>query len=1184
MLLARVFREGVLRLNRAVSGRSFRLGSLLLFALAGLARAGTPPLPIINTNLIFDVTNTVFAGGALGNGVSNSAAAIQAAINTASTASASGATVRIRAVGVNTNYLCGPLRMASHVNLLIDSGTKLQMLPKSSWPSTSSNFINGATLTDAEISGSGIIDGQGTNWWYPLASSRPNFIEFDHCTRVLIQGVTLQNPPTFTIYLKNSDTSVTIQGITINTPFDSHNTDGFDISSTNVLIQNSFISTGDDNVEIGGSGAEATDITISNCTFGTGHGVSIGSKIGGGVNNLIVSNCSWNGTTTGIKIKSDRADGGLVQNLKYCDLTMTNVNFAIAFYMDYDVISAPINDFTITPADAAADVDESSTVPVYRNITISNLTAFGNSGIQGPGNIAGIIYGLPEQPVTNVTLTKVNILGRGANSTFCIYHARNIQIIDSNLTAPTTGTNTLTLYDAGITITNSAANTNLVTLGGLGAPSNTVLAFFNGQAAVTDTNLDGPNPYLTLGGSTLAVTNLLKLGGASTLNFGVGTNLTEIAVSGNLTLGGTFNITDFGGFTTTNYTLLTYGGALTDNGVTIGSTPNTNFTYTVDTNTIGVVKLDVTSSSCSVGAAGSISGLSSVASGASGVAYSISSVSGATTYTWTVPTGATIASGQGMTSITVNYGCSAVSGNVTVTPSNGSCSGTSGSLAVTVTGVGATGSISGLSSVASGTNGVAYSISSVSGATTYTWTVPTGATIASGQGTTSVTVNYSCSAVSGSVTVTPSNANGCNGSSGNLSVTVTGVGAAGSISGSTSVASGTNGVVYSISSVGGATTYAWTVPTGATIASGQFTTSITVNYGCSAVSGNVTVTPSNGSCSGTFSSLSVTVTGVGTAGSISGLSTVCAGQTGVIYSVSSVSGATTYTWTVPTGASIASGQGTISITVNYSGSAVSGIMMVTPSNGSCNGGSGILPVTVNPTPSCTVVPSSAAICADGSQTFTVNPSGGSPGYTYLWSDGTTGASITTNAAGTYSVTVTDSKGCTTSCSATLTVNPPPVAPTAANDGPIVEGNTLNLTASTIADVTYNWTGPNSFASTNQNPSISNATSAASGSYLVTVTDSNGCTSAAGSTIGLVTALRITAITAQGNDIQITWLTTGGTTNAVQATAGTPGYNTNFVDVSGPLLILGSGDTSTNYTDSGGATNTPAQFYRVRLVP
>jgi len=600
MMHTAVTRSGPRRSYGIVSGWVALVVAMALCLSTRLTNANTtPPLPVLNTNLIFDVTNTAFAGGALGDGVSNSAAAIQAAINTASASivgGQTGGTVRVKAVGTFTNYLCGPINMASHVNLLIDTGTKLQMLPKSSWPSTTT-FINGATLTDAEISGSGTIDGQGTNWWFPLASSRPNFIQFDHSKRVLIQDVTLQNPPTFTIYLKNSDTSVTIQRITINTPFDSHNTDGFDISSTNVLIQNSFISTGDDNVEIGGSGAAATDITISNCTFGTGHGLSMGSKIGGGVNNLIVSNCTWNGTEYGIKIKSDRADGGLVQNIGYTDLTMTNVNFPIAFYMNYDTMGSPSKSITITPSDAAADTSQSisSSTPIYRNIYITNLTAVGNSGTQGPGNIAGIIYGLPESPVTNVTLYKVNILGRGSDGTFCVYHARGINIVDSNLTAPTTGTNTLTIYNAGVTLTNSAANATVVTITGLGTPSNSVLSVFNGQGGTTDASVLGANPVLTLASSILTVSNSMSVGGSSRLNYGLATNATKTVVTGNLTLGGTLNVSDAGGFTNTTYTLFTYGGALTYNGLTLGTVPNTNFTYAISTNTLGQVNLIVSS-------------------------------------------------------------------------------------------------------------------------------------------------------------------------------------------------------------------------------------------------------------------------------------------------------------------------------------------------------------------------------------------------------------------------------------------------------------------------------------------------------------------------------------------------------------------------------------------------------------
>ena len=149
----------------------------------------------------------------------------------------------------------------------------LQMLPNTSWPGTTA-FINGSGLQDVEISGSGTVDGQGAAWWAAYNSSgisRPNFISFSGCTRLLIQNVTLQNPPTFHLMLKGNNVDLTIQGITINTPA-SPNTDGMDLASTNVLIQNCYISDGDDNIEIGGSDGPAAFITVTNCTFGIGHG------------------------------------------------------------------------------------------------------------------------------------------------------------------------------------------------------------------------------------------------------------------------------------------------------------------------------------------------------------------------------------------------------------------------------------------------------------------------------------------------------------------------------------------------------------------------------------------------------------------------------------------------------------------------------------------------------------------------------------------------------------------------------------------------------------------------------------------------------------------------------------------------------------------------------------------------
>jgi hypothetical protein len=81
-------------------------------------------------------------------------------------------------------------------------------------------------------------------------------------------------------------------------------------------------------------------------------------------------------------------------------------------------------------------------------------------------------------------------------------------------------------------------------------------------------------------------------------------------------------------------------------------------------------------------------------------------------------------------------------------------------------------------------------------------------------------------------------------------------------------------------------------------------------------------------------------------------------------------------------------------------------------------------------------------------------------------------------------------------------------------------------------------------------------------------------------------LRIISALPQNNDVVVTWQTAGGRTNAVQATVGDAngGYSTNFTDISGLIVLPGSGELTTNYLDAGGATNVPSRFYRIRLVP
>ncbi|MGA2241784.1 MAG: glycosyl hydrolase family 28 protein [Verrucomicrobiota bacterium] len=476
-----------------------------------------PPLPVINTNNIVNILD--FGASTTKDNTTN----IQNAINSAATTNG-GCTVEIPA----GTYLSGPLNLANNINLQIDTNAMLQMLPYGSWPGTST-FINGAGLHDVEISGSGTIDGQGAAWWAAYRANnnigRPYFINFSgSCSNILIQNVTMQNPPTFHMMLKGNNVNLTIRSITINTPGNSPNTDGMDLASIHVLIQDCFISDGDDNIEIGGSGGPAADVTVTNCTFGTGHGVSLGSITSGDVSNLTVINCSFTGTDYGIRMKSDNDRGGLVQNLTYRNITMTNVGYPIVIYSYYNEYGTPNNISPQTAMNQPSTPVNPST-PIWRNILISNLTATATTG----NNISGIIWGRPEMLVSNLTLCNVTIAA--PTKTFDIYNAQDIRIIDSPLTAPNTTANTLRLYNAQVTVTNTTPGANLVTLGGLSVPPvNNVLAFYNTMAAIADTGMLGSNP-ITLGGSSLAFaqdsvafSNNLNIVSASTLAMTSGNN------------------------------------------------------------------------------------------------------------------------------------------------------------------------------------------------------------------------------------------------------------------------------------------------------------------------------------------------------------------------------------------------------------------------------------------------------------------------------------------------------------------------------------------------------------------------------------------------------------------------------------------------------------------------------------
>ncbi len=172
-------------------------------------------------------------------------------------------------------------------------------------------------------------------------------------------------------------------------------------------------------------------------------------------------------------------------------------------------------------------------------------------------------------------------------------------------------------------------------------------------------------------------------------------------------------------------------------------------------------------------AAGAISGTASVCAGTNGVIYSTAPVAGATSYTWTVPSGSSIASGSGTSSIVVNFSPAAVSGNVTVAGTNQCGSGTASSFAVAVNPMpAAAGMITGPSTVCTGSTGVEFSVATIANANSYVWTVPAGATITSGATSQTIVVTFGPAAGSGNITVMGTNSCGNGTVSPNFNVTM----------------------------------------------------------------------------------------------------------------------------------------------------------------------------------------------------------------------------------------------------------------------------------------------------------------------------------------------------------------------------------------------------------------------------
>nr|ANJ43589.1 glycoside hydrolase family 28 [Extatosoma tiaratum] len=351
-----------------------------------------------------------------GNG-GDETAALQKALNSC----AKGKVVHL----VSGTFVSGALTIPSGVGLWIDSDALLKASSNPKAFDSGKNIcgtlnsdytgcnplirITGAT--GSGVYGKGTIDGQGggkmtgkgMSWWELAHEAQvknsnencPSLIEITNSRDITLYQITLKNSPGLHAGIRTTN-GCTVWGVTINTPANARNTDGIDPSGAqNVTIAHSSISCGDDNVAIKGGFAATRHLSIVSNDFGSGYGMSIGSETYGGVSDVTVTSLTLEGTTNGLRIKSDRSRGGLVTGIVYANVCMKNVANPIVLDTAYSKTAT------------------GNRIPEFRDIIFNNIKVL----------TAGkyIFDGFSDANPIEVTLNNVHI---AKHSTWTTSHAK----------------------------------------------------------------------------------------------------------------------------------------------------------------------------------------------------------------------------------------------------------------------------------------------------------------------------------------------------------------------------------------------------------------------------------------------------------------------------------------------------------------------------------------------------------------------------------------------------------------------------------------------------------------------------------------------------------------------------------------------------------------------------------------
>jgi len=244
---------------------------------------------------------------------------------------------------------------------------------------------------------------------------RPVMVSLASCKKVLLDGPTFQNSPAWCLHPLMSE-NVTLRNLTVRNPWYSQNGDGLDLESCkNVVIEKCKFDVGDDAICFKSGkdkdgrlrGMPTANVIVDNCVVYHGHGgFVVGSEMSGGVKNVKVSNCTFIGTDVGLRFKSNRGRGGVVENIYINNIDMINIPAEALLFDLYYGGNSPVPTVEEKMQDkeklAAIVPPVTEETPSFKDIYISNVTC------KGAGR-AILLQGLPEMNLKDIKLNDIRI-------------------------------------------------------------------------------------------------------------------------------------------------------------------------------------------------------------------------------------------------------------------------------------------------------------------------------------------------------------------------------------------------------------------------------------------------------------------------------------------------------------------------------------------------------------------------------------------------------------------------------------------------------------------------------------------------------------------------------------------------------------------------------------------------------